>query len=80
MTRDREAIVSVSEANEDLTGAAREEGKKSGAGIVNNDRPMYLPIDPGNGVSGEMSDDEKIDAAAARIMKRYRRAFQELAK
>ncbi len=80
MTRDHEAIVSVSEANEDLTGAAREEGKKSGAVAMKNDRPVYLPIDPGNGVSREMSDDEKIDAAAARIMKRYRPAFLELAK
>ncbi len=80
MTRDHEVTVSVSEANEDLPGDAREEGKKSGAGIVNNDRPVYLPIDPGNGVSCDMSDDEKIDAAAARIMKRYRPAFLELAK
>ncbi len=28
----------------------------------------------------EMSDDEKIDFVAARILKRYRSAFEELAK
>ena len=28
----------------------------------------------------EMTDDEKIDAAAARILQQYRKAFEELAK
>lgn len=29
---------------------------------------------------GAMTDDEKIDDAAARILKEYRRAFEELAR
>ena len=33
-----------------------------------------------NDTTIEMTDDEKIDFVAARILKRYRRAFEELAK
>ena len=48
--------------------------------IFKNDKPKYRLVDIDNDTTIEMTDDEKIDFVAARILKRYRRAFEELAK
>ena len=48
--------------------------------IFKNNRPKYLLVDLESNPGLDMTDDEKIDVVAARIMKRYRPAFLELAK
>ena len=48
--------------------------------IFKNNKPKYRLVDIENDTTIEMTDDEKIDFVAARILKRYRRAFEELAK
>ena len=42
--------------------------------------PKYMLIDLENSPIIDMSDDEKIDFVAARILKKYKPAFLELAK
>ena len=61
-------IVSISEANQNFSKIAR---------MVDRSGEVYIFK---NNKSIEMTDDEKIDFVAARILKKYRRAFEELAK
>ncbi len=46
----------------------------------NKDNFEYTLCKAENSLSAEMSDDEKIDLAAQRILEKYRAAFIELAK
>ena len=80
MTIDTTTIVSVSEANQNLSRVTRIADKNGQAVIFKNNRPRYLLIDLESNPVLEMTDDEKIDVVAARIMERYRPAFLELAK
>ncbi len=41
---------------------------------------LFLEKNSKKATSAEMTEDEKIDFVAARILKEYRRAFEELAK
>ena len=45
-----------------------------------NNKPKYILLDIESNPIIEMTDDEKIDFVAARILKKYRPAFEELAK
>ena len=80
MTIDTAAIVSVSEANQNFSRVTRIADKNGLAVIFKNNRPKYLLIDIDNNPFLELTDDEKIDVVAVRIMERYRPAFLELAK
>ena len=48
--------------------------------IFKNNKPKYRIVDIECDTIIEMTDDEKIDFVAARILNQYRRAFEELAK
>lgn len=80
MTIDTNTIVSVSEANQNFSRVTRIADKNGQAVIFKNNRPKYLLVDLENSPLVEMSDDEKIDFVAARILKKYKPAFLELAK
>ena len=73
-------IVSVTEANQNFSRVTRIAEKNGQAVIFKNNRPKYMVIDLENSPFLELTDDEKIDIVAARIMKRFRPAFEELAK
>ena len=75
-----EQIVSISEANQNFSRVARMVERQGEIYIFKNNKPRYKLTDVEKDVSIEMSDDEKIDFVAARILKRYRSAFEELAK
>ncbi|MBR0139067.1 MAG: type II toxin-antitoxin system Phd/YefM family antitoxin [Firmicutes bacterium] len=80
MTIDTNAIISISEANQNFSKATRIAEKNGQAVIFKNNRPRYILIDLESNPPIEMTDDEKIDFVAARILKKYRPAFLELAK
>ena len=80
MNIDTKKIVSISEANQNFSKVARMVEKNGEVYIFTNNKPKYRIVDLENDTSIEMTDDEKIDFAAARILKQYRRAFEELAK
>ena len=80
MIIDTRTIISVSEANQNFSRVTRIADKNGQAVIFKNNRPKYLLVDIENNPLLEMTDDEKIDVVAARVMKRYRPAFVELAK
>lgn len=75
-----EQIVSISEANQNFSKVARTVDKLGSVVIFKNNKPKYKLVDIENDTEIEMTDDEKIDIVAARILKKYRKAFEELAK
>ena len=80
MVIDTERIISVTEANRNFSRATRIADKHGEAIVFKNNRPAYklvnLDLEPDIG----LTDDEKIDVVAARILKRFLPAFRELAK
>ena len=74
------AIVSVTEANQNFSRVSRIAEKNGQAVIFKNNRPKYMVIDLESSPMLELTDDEKIDIVAARILKRFQPAFEELAK
>ena len=80
MNIDSNTIVSVTEANQNFSRVTRIAEKRGRAVIFKNNRPKYMLIDIEASPIIDMSDDEKIDFVAARILKKYKPAFLELAK
>ena len=80
MQIDTNTIVSVTEANQNFSRVTRIAEKNGQAVIFKNNRPKYMVIDLENSPILELTDDEKIDIVAARILKRFKPAFEELAK
>ena len=72
-------IVSISEANQNFSRVARMADKHGEIYIFKNNRPKYKLIDIEQESNIEMSDDEKINFVAARILSLYRPAFEVLA-
>lgn len=80
MQIDTNTIVSVTEANQNFSRVTRIAEKSGQAVIFKNNRPKFLLIDVEHSPVLELTDDEKIDIVAARILNRFRPAFEELAK
>ena len=80
MTIDTNSILSLSECADNFSRAVRIADKNGQAVIFQNDRPKYLLLDIDSSPIIEMTDDEKIDFVAARILRKYHRALEELAK
>ena len=73
-------IVSVTEANQNFSRVTRIAEKNGQAVIFKNNKPKYMVIDLEKSPILDLTDDEKIDIVAARILKRFKPAFEELAK
>ncbi|MBQ8355894.1 MAG: type II toxin-antitoxin system Phd/YefM family antitoxin [Oscillospiraceae bacterium] len=73
-------IVSVTEANQNFSKVSRIAERNGQAVIFKNNRPKFLLIDVEQSPLMDLTEDEKIDIAAARILNRFRPAFEELAK
>lgn len=73
-------IVSISEANQNFSRIARLAETHGELYIFKNNKPKYKLVDIEKNTGIDMTDDEKIDFVAARILKLYRPAFEELAK
>ena len=80
MTIDTNMIVSVTEANQNFSRVARAADRLGTVVIFKNNKPKYKLVDIEQDTEIQMTDDEKIDFVAARVLKEYRRAFEELAK
>lgn len=74
------AIVSASEANQNFSRITRIADAQGQAVIFKNNKPKYLLVDIESTPYFDMTDDEKIDVIAARILKKFKPAFEELAK
>lgn len=80
MQIDTNTIVSATEANQNFSRVTRIAEKTGQAVIFKNNRPKYMVIDLEKSPFLDLTDDEKIDIVAAGILKRFKPAFEELAK
>ena len=80
MLIDTNTMFSMTQANRNFSAVARSVDKNGEAVVLKNNKPKYKLIDIEQDNEIEMTDDEKIDFVAARILKEYRPAFEELAK
>lgn len=71
-------IVSMTEANQNFSKASKTADKYGEALIMKNNKPKYILIDINNYL--ELSDDEKIEVVAKRVLAKHISAFKELAK
>jgi len=80
MTIDTNAIVTATEANQNFSKVARMAEKKGRVVVFKNNRPKLLVIDLDTEPQIDMTEDEKLEFVAARILREHRAAFEELAK
>ncbi len=80
MKVDLNAIVTATEANQNFSKVARLAEKKGRVVVFKNNRPKLLVIDLDTEPQIEMSEDEKLEFIARRILKEHSAAFMELAK
>ncbi|MBQ2662830.1 MAG: type II toxin-antitoxin system Phd/YefM family antitoxin [Clostridia bacterium] len=73
-------IVSMTEANQNFSKVARIAERSGEAVIFKNNKPKFIVLDIDKAGYIDLSDDEKIDIVAARVLKKFRPAFEELAK
>ena len=73
-------IVSITQANQNFSKVAKVAEKYGEAIIFKNNKPKFLLVDIEKESYIDLSDDEKIDIIAKRVLERYRPAFEELAK
>lgn len=78
---DSKPFFTMEQANQNFSQVAKTAEEKGEAIIFKNNKPKYLVIDiEKNGSLLELSEDEKIDIVARRILEKYLPAFKELAK
>ena len=77
---DTDKIITMTAANQNFSAVARQTDRDGKSVIFKNNRPKYILIDLDDGDYLDLTDDERIDVVAKRIMKRHKAAFLELAK
>ena len=80
MIIDTRKIISITEANQNFSKAVRIADEHGDAVVFKNNRPKYKLVNLEKEPDMEITDDEKINIAARRIIDRFRPAFEELAK
>ena len=80
MNINTETITTMTEANQNFSTVAKVAENNGQAVIFKNNKPKFLLIDVESNNYFDITDDERIDIAARRIMNRFKPAFEELAK
>ena len=76
-----DSIFSMTQANQNFSVVARAVDREGEAVVFNNNKPKYLVLNMENSDHIlDLTDDEKIDVVAKRILHKYIGAFRELAK
>jgi len=80
MILDTNQIITVTEANQNFSRATRIADEHGEAVVFKNNRPKYKLVNLDMEPDLNLTDDEKIDVVARRILMRFKPAFMELAK
>ena len=80
MNIDKNSIVTATEANQNFSRVARLAEKQGRVVVFKNNRPKLLIIDLDTEPQIEMSEGEKLELIAKRLLREHRAAFEELAK
>ena len=76
-----DTIFSMTQANQNFSSVARAVDSKGEAVVFKNNKPKYLIVDMENSdFILDLTEDERIDIVAKRVLERYLPAFKELAK
>jgi len=76
-----DTIFSMTQANQNFSAIARAVDKNGEAVVFKNNKPKYLVVNMENSsLFLDLTDDEKIDIIAKRVLNKYLGAFKELAK
>ncbi len=76
-----ETIFSMTQANQNFSVVARAVDREGEAVVFKNNKPKYLVVNMENSDRLlDLTEDEKIDIVAKRILNKYMGAFKELAK
>ena len=76
-----ETIFSMTQANQNFSVVARAVDREGEAVVFKNNKPKYLVVNMENSDRLlDLTEDEKIDIVAKRILNKYIGAFKELAK
>lgn len=73
-------ILSMTEANQNFSRAVKIADQNGSAVIFRNNKPQYMIVALQDNPLLDLTDDEKIDVVAKRILNKYHAAFEELAK
>ena len=74
------AMVSISEANQNFSRIARMVDEKGSVVIMKNNAPRYLLIEFSQAEMMQAASNEDVLAVSARLINRNRQAYEELAK
>lgn len=80
MLIDTNTIISVTDANKNFSKATKIADSYGTAVIFKGKKPKYMLIDIEQNPQIEMNDNEKIEYIGNKILKKYIKAFKELAK
>ena len=73
-------VVSMTEANQNFSKIVRIADREGSAVVFKNNKPKYMLVSWEDSQALALTDDEKIDVVARRVMNKHRKAFEELAK
>lgn len=79
MTIDTNQMLSISEVNQNFSKATRIADKQGSVVIFKNNKPVYVMLNLQAHPMIELSDDEKVEVVAKRILEKHRKAFEVLA-
>ena len=80
MLIDTSQVLSITEANQNFSRATRIADREGSVVIFKNNKPRYMLINLQDNPAIDLTDDEKIDVVAKRVLEKHRKAFEELAK
>ena len=79
MNMSERQVVSITEANQNFSAVARKVDERKKVVVFKNNQPKYVVYSV-DSLPFELTDSEKLDVAAKRILNRYHKAFEELAR
>ena len=80
MTIDTNQVLSITETNQNFSKAARIADRQGSVVVFKNNKPKYMLINLENNPLIDLTDEEKIDVVAKRVLEKHRKAFEELMK
>lgn len=80
MVIDTNQVLSITETNQNFSKAARIADRQGSVVVFKNNKPKYMLINLENNPLIDLTDDEKIDVVAKRVLEKHRKAFEKLAK
>ena len=79
MTINTNQMLSISEANQNFSKATKIADKQGSVVIFKNNKPVYIMLNLQENPVIELTENEKIEVVAKRILEKHRKAFEFLA-